>query len=217
VIGQAYQTGADAWQLFALWAALAVPWALAGRAPPHWWLVLAVGNLALLRYLSVRPGVEGLFAILFNERHMRLDTLILTLSALGQLAVWVLLARVAPALGFRGAGGPRLLVALICLYAVWAAMAALFGRAFDSAEFATAVAALALPGAWLRWQRFDIVGLSLVCLAAIVIAVAALGRVLVEASASYGGFLLVALGTVGLSAMAAHWLLRLQREHGEAA
>ncbi|MEE4163001.1 MAG: DUF2157 domain-containing protein [Woeseiaceae bacterium] len=43
VIGQVYQTGADAWQLFALWALLTLPWALASRSAAHWlvWLVVA--------------------------------------------------------------------------------------------------------------------------------------------------------------------------------
>lgn len=49
VIGQAYQTGADAWQLFALWALLALPWALLGRFMPLWglWIVLASSAIAL--------------------------------------------------------------------------------------------------------------------------------------------------------------------------
>ena len=33
LIGQTYPSGADAWQLFALWAALALPFALAGSSP----------------------------------------------------------------------------------------------------------------------------------------------------------------------------------------
>ncbi|MBV6631504.1 MAG: DUF2157 domain-containing protein [Alphaproteobacteria bacterium] len=43
VIGQIYQTGADAWQLFAAWAALSLPFVLIARHPAHWliWLVIA--------------------------------------------------------------------------------------------------------------------------------------------------------------------------------
>ena len=43
VIGQVYQTGADAYELFAAWAVLILPWALASRSPAHWlvWLVVA--------------------------------------------------------------------------------------------------------------------------------------------------------------------------------
>lgn len=42
VFGQIYQTGADAWQLFAAWAALTLPWVLTGRSAGHWlvWLVV---------------------------------------------------------------------------------------------------------------------------------------------------------------------------------
>ncbi|MGP1517822.1 MAG: GDYXXLXY domain-containing protein [Ottowia sp.] len=48
-VGQTYQTGADAWQLFAAWAALALPWALAARRALLWglWLLLAALALAL--------------------------------------------------------------------------------------------------------------------------------------------------------------------------
>jgi hypothetical protein len=70
VIGQTYQTGADAWQLFALDAAGAALGA--GReAAPHWWIVLVVGNVALLRYGSVRLGVGGMFELLFSADHAR--------------------------------------------------------------------------------------------------------------------------------------------------
>lgn len=43
LIGQTYQTGADPWQLFALWAALALPWALAARHDAVWsaWVIVA--------------------------------------------------------------------------------------------------------------------------------------------------------------------------------
>ena len=43
VIGQVYQTGADAYELFAAWTVLILPWALASRSAAHWlvWLVVA--------------------------------------------------------------------------------------------------------------------------------------------------------------------------------
>ncbi len=43
VIGQVYQTGADAFELFTAWSILILPWALASRSPAHWlvWLVVA--------------------------------------------------------------------------------------------------------------------------------------------------------------------------------
>lgn len=55
VFGQHFQTGADAWQLFALWAALLVPWATTRKSPALWalWLVVAETGLAL--YLDTLP------------------------------------------------------------------------------------------------------------------------------------------------------------------
>ena len=44
VIGQVYQTGADAWELFAAWTVLTLPWALASRSSAHWmlWIVICL-------------------------------------------------------------------------------------------------------------------------------------------------------------------------------
>ena len=49
LIGQTYQTGADAWQLFALWAGLTLPWALAARSDALWtpWGIVAMTAVAL--------------------------------------------------------------------------------------------------------------------------------------------------------------------------
>lgn len=47
--GQTYQTGADPWQLFALWALLTLPLALAARSDGVWvpWVVVAMTGVAL--------------------------------------------------------------------------------------------------------------------------------------------------------------------------
>ncbi|MBE9608653.1 DUF2157 domain-containing protein [Chitinilyticum piscinae] len=50
VIGQAYQTGADAWQLFAVWTLLALPWALWARLEALWMLWLALASVSLLLF-----------------------------------------------------------------------------------------------------------------------------------------------------------------------
>ncbi|WP_444633249.1 DUF2157 domain-containing protein [Cupriavidus oxalaticus] len=211
VIGQTYQTGADAWQLFALWALLAVPWALAARAAPHWWLVLVVGNVALLRYFSIRFGMDGLFALLFDSRYLRTATLALLGAVLLQLALWHLLAVRAPGLGFRGQTGSRLLAALACVQAGSLGLASLFDSRFDAASFVVAVAVLAGLAWWYRQRAFDIVVLSLTCLTGIVLVVAGLGKLLFEGKGDFGAFLLLGLVTIGLAAGAAAWLMRAYR------
>lgn len=51
LIGQTYPSGADAWQLFALWAALALPFALSARHDAVWvlWTLVAGGAIGLWR------------------------------------------------------------------------------------------------------------------------------------------------------------------------
>ncbi len=210
VIGQTYQTGADAWQLFALWAVLATPWALAARAAPHWWLVIVVGNVGLLRYLSVRVGVDGMFDVLFRGADDQQTVLLLLGATLLQLALWFALRAVAPALGFRGLAGSRILAVLVCGYAGFGGIGGLFDD-HPQGVLLSALALLAL-GAWFRWRAFDIVALSLVCLTAIVLTVAGVGKVLLQGHADAGGLLLLALVTVGLAAGAASWLLRVNRQ-----
>jgi uncharacterized membrane protein len=50
VIGQVYQTGADAYQLFTAWMLLILPWTLASRSAPQWLLWLVVAGIALAFY-----------------------------------------------------------------------------------------------------------------------------------------------------------------------
>jgi len=57
VIGQIYQTGADAYELFVAWAVLILPWAVVSRSAVYWllWLIAAETALALysLQVLTV--------------------------------------------------------------------------------------------------------------------------------------------------------------------
>ncbi len=215
VIGQVYQTGADPWQLFAWWTLLAVPWALAAHAPPHWWLVVVLANVALLRFFSVELGAGLPFTLLFGVEGGKLVGLWLLAAALSQLALWLVLAAHAPRVGVRGQGGVRLLAALACAHALWLGLAALFGDRFDGAMLIIALVALLGLGAWFRRRNVDLLVLSLIALSLIALTVAGLGRLLFEAGAEFGGFLLLGLLTLGLSAVSATWLMRLHRGHAE--
>ncbi|TFL11537.1 DUF4401 domain-containing protein [Pusillimonas caeni] len=56
LIGQIYQTGADAWQLFLAWAALLIPWLLTQHTVFLGLLFAVVLNTALGLYLGVHDG-----------------------------------------------------------------------------------------------------------------------------------------------------------------
>ena len=62
LIGQTYQTGADPWQLFALWAALALPWALAARSDAVWSALVVVAFAAIGLYFQIEAGPNWLQA-----------------------------------------------------------------------------------------------------------------------------------------------------------
>lgn len=213
VVGQVYQTGADAWQWFAWWASLSVPWALAARAAPHWWLVFALLNAALMRWFSIRLGAGGAIELLFGMTGGKPVAMVLMAAALGQLVIWLGVARLQPGLGMRGNAGPRALSLLASAHATALALAALFAREFDPGMLGVSLLALTLLGGWFWVGRFDIVALSGVSLALIGIAVAAVGRLVFESNRDMSGFLLLGLLTICLSAAAATWLTRLHRRH----
>ena len=50
VIGQVYQTGADVFELFAVWAVLILPWTVISRHAAHWLIWLVVAEVALVLY-----------------------------------------------------------------------------------------------------------------------------------------------------------------------
>ena len=106
LIGQTYQTGADTWELFTLWAALALPWAFAGRHAALWLLWAAIANIAL-----------GLWADTVGGDWLN-DERSLTLVGLFDVALYCLWG-IASArwTEFAGHAGPRLLAAaaLLCL------------------------------------------------------------------------------------------------------
>ncbi|ABZ77002.1 conserved hypothetical protein [Shewanella halifaxensis HAW-EB4] len=59
LLGQTYQTGADPWQLFALWALFIVPIALVAGSELLWLLLGLLVNLAVVLYYQTFPGLFG--------------------------------------------------------------------------------------------------------------------------------------------------------------
>ena len=66
VFGQIYQTGADAWQLFALWAVLTLGWAGVAASAAQWLLWLLLANIALgLWWDQAALASEAMEALIF--------------------------------------------------------------------------------------------------------------------------------------------------------
>ena len=75
--GQTYQTGADTWQLFFMWALLITPWVVLAQFASLWLVWLILVNLSLFLYYQVFHGVFGLIFSRMNKnktQHEPCDT-----------------------------------------------------------------------------------------------------------------------------------------------
>lgn len=188
--GQTYQTGADAWNLFAGWAALIVPWVLAARFEPLWLLWLVVVEVGLgLWWDQVGPG---------DLDHWALPSLLAVLTV-----AWV----VREAVDRSGGWFPRLLGAAAIFGWALPVMIAIAGES-KSLEWALGLAALGGAAAVvLRGHRpegrVDLVLATVVFAAGITVVTTGAGRVLFESSDGEGAMLLMALLIIGQVAGAA--------------
>lgn len=67
LVGQTYQTGADTYELFAIWAMAIFPWVLVSRLGALWLFWIALINIAMLLYYDT---FGGLFGWLFDAEQM---------------------------------------------------------------------------------------------------------------------------------------------------
>jgi uncharacterized membrane protein len=199
VYGQTYQTGADPFELFLLWAALMVPWALAARFAP----------LFLLQSVVLGTGVVLAWQELAALGHQRFIGAALSLWALGTLAVaaWEMAASRAPP-------------AHRWLPRVWAAMAGVplaLGTAYailqSSArdELALALGAVATSLGLVVWRyhrrSVDLFMQTVACAVLMAVVSTALGNALFKSTGdALGPLLVLALAVIGQAGGAVAWL-----------
>ena len=215
VVGQTYQTGADTWELFALWTALALPWTLAACNTAHWlgWALLL--NLTIGLRLGLRT-----FDLPFPEAGVALP---LGLLDLALAMAWAGLARwrsgLVESLGL-GPSGARLLAVTAIALLTWSAMLHILdaprGVSFATRAFATAiwaVATLVVGGIALRGRR-DLPVLATLMLGVIAVLTSTLSKTLLDGHPPSGVFLLIAFTVVVQATLAAIALRRLRRGAG---
>ena len=205
-VGQTYQTGADAWQLFAVWAGLALVWVCLARSDLLWclWVLIAATGIVMW------TGRFDLWNVFSNGSESPARTFV-------NMGLWLLLAVVpalvslVPALRVHGGmGWWSHRVALACALLVWASIGLV--RLFDDGVVMDPVQLLALvlvaAALGLSWKgRFQ--DFSSLCMAALAINALLLAPLLrwlfnfggLEAMALFGVVETVVLG-VSLS-----WLL----------
>lgn len=205
LVGQTYQTGADTFELFAMWALVIVPWVLVGRLAALWLAWVALINLAIILYHHTFGGVFGM--VFGTER------LLWLLFAFNTVALGAIEAAARRGLEWlRERWSPRLLAIASGGIATTLALFSIFG-------FRTTGAGGAL--AWLAWMggayvfyrvaSRDVFVLALGVLSAIVVIVAFAGKEVLRHNEA-GSFLLIGMLVIGLSAAGGWWLKSVAAE-----
>lgn len=203
--GQTYQTGADPWQLFALWAALTLPLCLAVRSDVLWapWALLTLTGVSLWTQAHtghrwrVRPEDLGTFAIAW------------ALSALLVAALGPLGRRVTGA----GVWAQRVAATLAVIGITLGGLGALF-HSEVAAHYPLAVILFALAAFVLaRPPSFDVFVLSAFTLGLNTLLAAGLARWLFEHGRgdTTGTLLVIGLVAAGLLAASVSLVTRLAR------
>jgi uncharacterized membrane protein len=208
LVGQTYQTGADPWELFALWAAAIVPFALAGRLPVLWLLVLALANLATVLYFQ---AFHGLFSIVFG-RHQQL-WIMFGLNAVALVAWEALAARGTPWMQERWSA--RIVATASGGIACALAVFDVFDRQLSGEGLLAWSLWCAAAYAWHRRRRKDLFVLAGVALSAIVVVTAALSRLMLDSRAEAVALFFIGNAVIGMSAFAGWWLRKVALEEGE--
>lgn len=205
--GQTYQTGADPWQLFALWAALGLPLALGVRSDVVWapWALVAGSALSLWLY-----AYNGHGAWRAGELGVHLVSWLLWLGLAASLS--------APLRRWSGAGPWSARLALTLATAAISA-SALVGL-FDDSPMLYLLGLLALAAAAALFaapRAFDVYCVSAVGLGLNVLLVCGLARLLLAGHSEVGGLLVLGVAAAALLAGTVAMILALVRRADDGA
>ena len=214
LIGQTYQTGADTFELFVVWALLIAPWVLLAKLPALWVLWLAILHVAYIFYITTFGSLWGFFR--WDENQLA-PVVLFDFSA---LIVWECFA----ARGWEWMYGrwvPRLLALLagtaVTVLALFAIVDHHEGNELYYAMYGISI--VSLYGVY-RHTVFDLFMLAGAALSAIVVATTWLGNLLLESRSGdwIGSIFILALFSMLATAASASWLrniARTQRELGK--
>jgi len=203
--GQTYQTGADPWQLFALWAALGLPLALGTRSDAVWCAWVIVASTALAAWDAAQSGRWSVSAD---------DLSVHLLAALMAAALAVLMGQ--PLARFSGAGkwAFNLATLLATLSVAGVGMMSLFAWNGNWLFYPLALCVLGLGAAFLCQRRyFDVTALSVMALGLISLVATGIGRAVLRGGDEKAGLLLLGVAAVALLALAVWGILALLREY----
>lgn len=205
LVGQTYQTGADTYELFAVWALAILPWVVVSCFGALWLVWLGLANLAVMLYFQTFGRWLGIVFDFENQ--------LWVLFALNTVAlcIWELAA-------YRGVSWLRerwpvriLAVASGAAISVLAVWAVLDNRSNKMAALpAYAIWMFAAYFAY-RLRMRDVFVLAAGVLSLIIFIAAFLSKQMLHHD-SAGGFLFIGLVVIGLSALGGLWLKSVATE-----
>jgi uncharacterized membrane-anchored protein len=209
LLGQTYQTGADTWELFAWWALLLLPWALAASSQAVWLLWVLVLNVAAALWLGER--VFTWYAIYDGTG---LPNLIMAALNLTLLLGWELAARRWQASTLIG---PRVLAAIAISALVLSLMFGFFILRGAGSLNAVAWVAVTLGlGFFYQRGRRDLVILAMLAAGVICVSLRVVGEWLLRLEPGVWAALPLAALLMAEAVLAARWLRKLAAEPGAA-
>lgn len=212
VYGQVYQTGADAYQNYVLWALLIVPWVIIGRFGALWVLWLIVSNVAMILFwVQVDVGDDFEFVL----------GIFLVLGAWNALALAGREYGASRGLNWLSGRWMRHLIwCSILIYLTIPTIALIVDPDLDNGALAGALGlavALAAGQAYFRHAQPDLLLLAFNVLSFCVVLLTLIGKILFEASEGAFAFLVFGLIVLGISSAAAFYLRSVARSMGDEA
>ena len=207
LIGQTYQTGADTFELFAVWAIAVLPWALVSRFPALWLFWLLLVNLAALLYMGTMRRPLWFFVGWGAEQQL---WLLFALNSVA-LVVWEGLA-VSGIQWLRERWSVRILATASGGFATALAISDVVSRQ-TSGGFAAWVAWMVAAYLLYRHKVKDLFVLAGGVLSVVVVVSTLVIRHFFRVDA--GAFLMVGLLVIGISAAGGWWLKSIAAEEAK--
>ncbi|MBI5365922.1 MAG: DUF2157 domain-containing protein [Planctomycetes bacterium] len=223
VFGQVYQTGADVWNLFAAWTALALGWVLVADFPPLWIAWLALGSVTWSA--AWQQALEG------AQPRSHQEALFVGLAAIAVVGLVAYEVGRRRGLAWLADRWPRALLVLAVVGWLACPIFALIVDPGDSDLFGTAsclayVGVLVLGDHLYRRRELDLPALAIGALSVCLLVVTLTGKLFFEMLIDRSSrdewawiafMLLEGLVTLTVFALAGRGLLRLARASGEGA
>ena len=206
LFGQAYQTGADTWQLFFTWAMLMLPWTIIGRFSILWILWIALLNLSIILYYKL---LQSFWWDIGDAQNLLWSLFIFNLLI---HSIWELTLKYQK-VDASDSWGIRLLTVMSATSITFLAIIQIIDTSATGSIVVIIMWILYLIAAYVIYRKLKptLFILAMACLSAISVSITFLGHHILS-TISAGGFFLLALFTVGLGTLCALWLKNLHKE-----